>query len=104
MRDQYDLYGGFPPHVRHSDTSLEAAYRQLRTGESQRALVYQTIERSGESGLTDDDVERATGLRHQTASARRRELVQKGFVEDSGDRRKTSSGCRATVWVAVLPD
>jgi predicted Rossmann fold nucleotide-binding protein DprA/Smf involved in DNA uptake len=46
------------------------------------------------------EVEQATGLPHQTASARIRGLVLDGRVEDSGDKRPTESGRRAIVWRA----
>ena len=49
-------------------------------------------------GRTDEEIEDATGLKHQTASARRRELVLKGLVEHTGEYRRTRSGRRAKVW------
>lgn len=52
-------------------------------------------------GATDDEVEEALGMRHQTASPRRLELLEKKLVEDSGERRATRSGCMATVWVVA---
>lgn len=51
------------------------------------------------SGATDDEIEAALGLKHQTASAARRGLVIAGLVRDSGHVRKTRSGRKATVWV-----
>jgi hypothetical protein len=101
MSEQYDLYRGFPPHVRHSDTSIAAAASQLGTANSKRAVVYRLIRQSGATGRTDDELEQETGWRHQTVSARRRELVLKKLVEDSGNRRNTTSGRKAVVWVAV---
>lgn len=47
-------------------------------------------------------MELALSLSHQTVSARRRELVQKALVMDSGMRRKTERST-ARVWV-VAPD
>lgn len=52
-------------------------------------------------GATDDELEAYLQIRHQTLSARRRELVQKGYIEASGKRRKTRSGRSATVWRAT---
>jgi len=52
-------------------------------------------------GYTDDELEQELGWLHQTLSARRRELVQKGFVKDSGKKRPTRSGRGATVWMSV---
>ena len=50
-------------------------------------------------GFTDDELEVRLALLHQTASARRRALVQKGLIVDSGETRPTRSGRKATVWV-----
>lgn len=57
----------------------------------------------GPQGATDAEVEAALGMRHQTASARRRDLVKADLVTDSGQRRATDSGRQATVWVASKP-
>jgi len=59
-------------------------------------LVLDTLASRGPS--TDEEIEDATTMRHQTASARRRALVLKGLVLDSGETRETSSGRKATVW------
>jgi len=47
---------------------------------------------------TDDELEKALGMSHQSLSAARRGLVKDGHVEASGDLRKTSSGSMAQVW------
>lgn len=49
------------------------------------------------SPKTDEEIEEATGLKHQTASARRNELVKENRVCDSGEVRKIGSRT-ATVW------
>lgn len=61
------------------------------------ARVAQHVRESG--GATCDEVEVALGLRHQTASARLRELVLKGAIKDSGARRLTRSKRKAAVYV-----
>ena len=61
-----------------------------------RALVLGYIQTRG--GLTCDEVELASGLSHQTASARINDLHRLGRIVDSGDRRKTRSGRNAIVW------
>lgn len=94
-------YGGKPPHV-DSDTSIAAAASIASAAESIRAQVLQYVADSP-AGATDNELENALGLRHQTASPRRRELVLMGFLRDSGDRRKTDSGRGATVW-CIVPD
>ena len=97
-------YGGVPPHERHSDTSIAAALSVLETAPTKRARVYRAIRVAGDAGATDDELEGVTGWRHQTVSARRRELVLLRAVEDSGRRRLTTSGRKAVVWVAVDAD
>ena len=99
--DDYDLYGGHPPHE-DSGTSREAAEAALPNLGAPQAEVYMRIRAHGEWGCTDDELELQTGLSHQGVSARRRELVLRGAVRDSGRRRRTSRGRWATVWVLGL--
>lgn len=89
-------YHGHPPYVKGSDTSKGAADSVAPNAGTKRAEVYRVIASLG--GATDDKVEEVTGWRHQTVSARRRELVLSGMVRDSGRREKTRSGRDATVW------
>jgi hypothetical protein len=86
-------------HVKGSDTSKAAAESMEASAPSIRTRVWRFIAAAGAHGVTDDDIERALGLRHQTASARRRELVIEKIVGDSGRTAKTTSGRSATLWV-----
>ena len=63
-----------------------------------RELVFDAIRSAGKEGLTCDQVEVVTGLRHQTASARVNELGKALRIAIKGTR-PTRSGRRATVWV-----
>jgi hypothetical protein len=63
------------------------------------ALVLDHVRARGALGATDDEIEIATGLSHQNASARRRELVLRGALKPSGLRRRTRTGRTAAVWV-----
>lgn len=54
-------------------------------------------------GATDYEIEVNCDLTHQSASARRRELVLRGMAYDSGLRRLGGSGRQNTVWVAPTP-
>ena len=96
----YELYRGFPPHV-DQDTSRAAAASQIHKANSKRAEVFRLIKSKGILGATDNEMELALGWRHQTLSARRRELVLLNKIEDSGQRRKTDSGRSAIVWVEL---
>ena len=97
-------YNGTAPFVAGSDTSREAAESIQPAASSMRFRVLMYIKATGRTGSTDDEIEEALNMRHQTASARRRELVLSGHVEDSTRRRKTRSGRNATVWVYVPPE
>lgn len=92
-------YGGLPPHE-DTGTSLAAAHSMADAAPSIRARVYAEIDGSGMLGITDDELEMTLRMRHQTVSARRRELVLLGLVQDSGCVRKTRSGRKATVWIS----
>lgn len=65
-----------------------------------KALVLDLIERAGPRGITCDEIEIASGLTHQTASARVNELMRAGSITASG-RRLTRSGRRAITWTAT---
>ena len=92
-------YPQAPGFVAGSDTSHAAAESIKPTRKSMLSETLRLL-RLNDEGLTSDELERITGWRHQTASARLRELVLLGLAEDSDRRRKTSSGRTATVRVA----
>lgn len=87
------------PYVKYSPTSRAAAAEGVERAETARERVYDWIARRGGAGATDDEIEAALGMRHQTASARRRELVLAGRVFDSGCTRPTRSGAGAAIWL-----
>lgn len=95
------IQGGDQPALPFSDTetSRDAARSVEKSAPRLRQIVLQTI-RDAVDGCTDDEIEIITGLSHQTASARRRELVLSGEIVPNGDRRKTRSGRTAVVHVA----
>jgi hypothetical protein len=80
-------------------TSLEAKESIRPMVNRLAAIVLEIIESSRTLGKTCDEIEEVSKLKHQTVSARVRELFQKGLIEDSGGRRATRSGRRAIVWV-----
>lgn len=100
-RDSGWLDGGDQPSLPYSnaDTSKEAAESIRSSSSSMRELVFRVIKLSGVRGMTDDEIEIETGLPHQTASARRRELVLREKIKQSGERRKTRRGRFAHVHV-----
>lgn len=90
-------YGGNAPNVAGSDTS-KAAGESVDRRSMQEKVNWVLFCQQG-IGATDDEIERLLDMRHQTVSARRRELVLAGLVVDSGRTRATRSGRQATVWV-----
>lgn len=61
-----------------------------------RAMIYALI-KLAPLGYTCDEIEQAFGLRHQTASARLRELELSGHLRKT-DQRRTRSGRMARVY------
>jgi predicted transcriptional regulator len=92
-------YPNEPGYVVGSDTSKAAA--ESINALSMRGIALETIKRAGLHGMTSDELEATIGMRHQTASARIRELALGGNIFDSGQRRKTRSGRNAAVWLAA---
>lgn len=91
----------YPDEAGYSNetTSRNAAHSIRDQLGKMRRLVYDVIAARGPGdGLTDEEVEGITGMRHQSASARRRELVLKGWLRDSGRTRMNNSGRPAIVW------
>jgi hypothetical protein len=84
------------PYIPGSETS-EAAASSLDDSTLAR-LEAQVLAEIHARPRTCDDVEQATGLSHQTASARIRGLVLRHLIVDSGERRATRSGRKAIVW------
>ena len=78
-----------------------AAMARLRVG-SMRYDVYRSILFAGDEGRTDEELEGILGRKHQSISAARNTLAGDDLIEDSGQRRNTSSGTPAIVWVISL--
>lgn len=90
------------PPARHNapaGTSGVAADRIAGHAKDLRARVLAFIVEQGPHGATDDEGETALGIKCQTYTPRRGELVALGLVVDSGRRRNTASGRPAAVWV-----
>ena len=93
------------PIARSADlpaTSHEAADSMQPVIERVRRQILAHLSQTPD-GATDDELEAALGLKHQTASATRRGLVIAGLVWDTGKTRKTRSGRNAIVWALDKP-
>ena len=93
-------YPATPGYVSGSSTSKAAAVFVDPFAGTVRGEVLKAIRKAGQKGLSCEQVERRCKLRHQSASARIRELVLDGLVEIIGTR-ENESGVRARVYVAV---
>ena len=89
------------PHVRGSETSKAAAETIQPHAGRLRELVCRFLADRGEQGATDEELCEALNLQSDTGRARRCGLRDTGHVTDSGRRRPTRSGRKATVWVAT---
>ena len=85
-------------YVKGSDTSEGAAASVEEATPFLRGMVLAYVASRGDEGATCDEVESALDMRHQTASPRVNELAGRGFIVDSGRRRKTRSGRNAAVY------
>lgn len=89
-----------PARAGAPETSRLAADRIAGHARTLRARVLAFIMQQGAHGATDDEAEAVLGIKPQTYTPRRGELVALELVVDSGRRRPTSSGRSAVVWVA----
>lgn len=92
-----------PPahHNAPTGTSEVAAARIAGGAAALRSRILTYIVARGSEGATDDEGETALGIKCQTYTPRRGELVRDRLVIDSGQRRPTGSGRQAAVWIAV---
>lgn len=94
-------YPASPGFEKSSDTSKLAAESIAPKAGRLRASVLAEVRDRGVDGTTCDEVEVALSLRHQTASARIRELALNGSIVDTGRKRPTRSKRPAVVYCAV---
>ena len=88
-----------PLHAGAHDTERAAAELIRPKAGTARERVLEEIRHAGERGRTDYELAQALEMRQYTAAPRRCELVEMGWVVDSGKRRETDSGSPAIVWV-----
>lgn len=88
------------PAQEHSPTSVAAA-RAISGAPRHldRVIVYRALVEAGAQGMTDEELQDATGLGGSTERPRRIDLVAENVVEDSKRVRRVRSGRSATVWV-----
>lgn len=92
-----------PPALRapHSnETTSKQAAESLKVDQLSKLefRVWYFVSTQGEYGATDQEIERGTGLGGNTVRPRRRTLIMRRMLKDSGKTRKTHSGRSAIVW------
>jgi hypothetical protein len=96
-------YPDAPGH-RNVDTSIDAANAIAPDLGRLQRLAETAIRAAGEAGLTADELAAWLKLERWTVQPRTTELSRKGFIRDSGQRRRNVTGKRAIVWVAATRD
>ena len=81
----------------HNTAKTAALKATPRTG-TQRRQVLDFIATCDEEGATDEDIQVFTLMDYSSQGPRRRELVEGGWVEDSGLTRATLAGDQVTIW------
>jgi len=89
------------PALGKVETSREAAISLVGLPvNTVRRNIYLAVREKGERGATANEIERTTGLRSCTVSARFKELRDAGVIVRTNQKRKTESGRNAFVHVA----
>ena len=94
-----DLFKMFRRNAK--DTSVEAAKSIMLALPNIEAAVYEYAAMKGKQGFTDDEMNEHFKTHKSTYRARRSNLVEKGFIEDSGLRVMGTNGRNMTVWRIV---
>ena len=98
--------GKLPPKLPHNRTvtsKLTAQSMRCLAG-AQQQRVLECLQRAGDAGLTDEEIQATLNLSGNSERPRRASLVALGLVRDSGVMRKTNANHAAVVWVVVTPD
>lgn len=89
------------PYQRHSETSKESALNAEPKAGTKRFLLLEFLRARGAVGATDEEMQDALHINPNTQRPRRGELVERKFVVESDITRTTTSGGKATVWIAA---
>jgi len=94
--DRDELGGFHGPDAGAPETERLGAIDVYPRSGTQRRRVLEAIADAGEAGRTDDEL--MLELEICRAAARRNELLNLGWLEDSGRRRRTSVNGTAAAW------
>lgn len=79
-------------------SSRDGAIAVFPRSGTQRMAVLEAIAGAGDAGVTDDEIGEILDWSYSKLGPRRRELVEGGWVEDSGRLRESNSGVDVIVW------
>jgi hypothetical protein len=87
-------FGTDPKHlVRRNDPDTSHIAADSVDTSKLEGLVYETIKRYGKTGCISDQIRmQFPKLPYSSITARYRALLDKGYIEDTGERRKCISG------------
>lgn len=91
--------GKFQRPTDAAETQRVAAVAAYPSTGTWRRKVLDYIAFCHEDGATDEEIQQYLNMNPSTQRPRRVELVEGGWIEDSGRRRKTRSRRDAVVWV-----
>lgn len=91
--------GKFQRPTDAAETQRTAAVLAYPSTGTWRRKVLDAITVAGNHGMTDEQIQEALRMNPSTQRPRRVELVEGGWVMDSGRRRSTRSRRDAVVWV-----
>jgi transcription initiation factor IIE alpha subunit len=81
-----------------AETQIASAMEIQPTSGRERIRVLTVIADAGDRGLTDEEIQTLLEMNPSTERPRRVELVERGWVQKTGARRRTRSGRSAVVW------
>lgn len=81
-----------------SEASIGALISIVHIRGKLKQRVFEALKEYGSDGATCDDLEEALAMKHQTLSARVRELWQEGWISRLSFQKRTRSGRWATVY------
>lgn len=83
----------------HPDTSRLAARLIAPKSGTKRQQVLAAIATAEPGGITDEGIQRVLGMNPSTERPRRVELVEEGWVTDSGERVREKERASMILWV-----
>lgn len=92
----------YPSNGTETSDAAAAAVKPTKA-QALRQRIYERIVMSGDSGMTDEELQLDLGIPGNTERPRRWELHKDGLIRCNASTRLTKSGRSAFVWVAGAP-